>query len=53
MNYNSIKLIIDKKGKILPDNAAGGFDYNTGEIVLRDKPSVLSLEHESYHADNI
>lgn len=28
-----------------------GFDYNTGEIVLRDKPSVLSLEHESYHAE--
>lgn len=51
MNDNNIKLIIDKKGKILPDNAAGGFDYNTGEIVLRDKPSVLSLEHESYHAE--
>ncbi len=51
MEDNNIKLIIDRKGKILPDNAAGGFNYNTGEIVLRDNPSLLSLEHESYHAE--
>jgi hypothetical protein len=51
MEANDIKLIIDKKGEILPDYAAGGFDYNKGEIVLRDNPSLLSLQHESFHAE--
>lgn len=33
------------------ENEAGGFNYNTGKIVLRDNPFLLSLEHESYHAE--
>lgn len=50
MNDNNIKFIIDRKGKILPEYAAGGFNYETGEIVLRNNPSFLSLQHESFHA---
>lgn len=51
LKTKNIKLIIDKKGNILPNYAAGGFDYIKGEIVLRDNPSFLSLQHESYHAE--
>lgn len=48
--FYRIKFILDRKGKILPNNAAGGFNFETKEIVLRGKPSYLSLQHESYHA---
>jgi hypothetical protein len=50
MNGKGIKVVIDKKGKILPDFAAGGFDPRTGQIVLKKNPTSLSAMHESYHA---
>ncbi|MDH6373847.1 hypothetical protein M2444_005690 [Paenibacillus sp. PastF-3] len=50
MNGKSIKVVIDEKGKILPDFAAGGFDPRTGQIVLKKDPTYLSAMHESYHA---
>ncbi|OMD59511.1 hypothetical protein BSK48_29960 [Paenibacillus odorifer] len=50
MNLNNIKVIIDKKGTILPEKAVGGFNPNTGQIVLRPEASYLSVVHESYHA---
>jgi hypothetical protein len=50
MNGKGIKVVIDEKGKILPDFAAGGFDPRTGQIVLKKDPTYLSAMHESYHA---
>ncbi len=50
MNLNNIKVIMDKKGTILPEKAVGGFNPNTGQIVLRPDASYLSVVHESYHA---
>ncbi|MEB9897314.1 zincin-like metallopeptidase toxin domain-containing protein [Bacillus cereus] len=50
MNDIGIKVILDKKGKILPGNVAGGFDPYTGQMVLRPDASLLSALHESYHA---
>lgn len=50
MNVKNIKVVIDEKGKILPDFAAGGFDPKTGQIVLKKEPTYLSAMHESYHA---
>jgi hypothetical protein len=50
MNANGIKVIIDKNGSILPERAVGGFNPNTGQIVLRPDASLLSALHESFHA---
>jgi hypothetical protein len=50
MNEKNIKVIVDKNGSILPKQAAGGFNPNTGEIVLRPNASYLSAAHESFHA---
>ncbi|WP_052410129.1 zincin-like metallopeptidase toxin domain-containing protein [Paenibacillus durus] len=50
MKAKNIKVIVDKKGTILPEKAVGGFDPNTGQIVLRPDASYLSAVHESYHA---
>ncbi|WP_432777150.1 zincin-like metallopeptidase toxin domain-containing protein [Brevibacillus gelatini] len=50
MSANNINVVIDKKDKILPSNAAAGFNPETGEIVLRREPTYLSALHESYHA---
>lgn len=50
MNEKGIKVLVDKKGKILPSFAAAGFDYNTGRIIIRKNPSLVSLYHEGYHA---
>lgn len=50
MNKINVKVIFDKKGKLLPAKAAGGFDPDTGQIVLRNEASYLSSLHESYHA---
>lgn len=50
MNENGIKVVVDKSGKILPSNVAAGFDYNTGQVVIRNNPSLVSLYHEGFHA---
>ncbi|MBY7736396.1 WXG100 family type VII secretion target [Paenibacillus polymyxa] len=50
MDALEIKVLIDKKDKILPESAAAGFNPATGEIVLRKEPTNLSAIHESYHA---
>ncbi|MGE7753339.1 zincin-like metallopeptidase toxin domain-containing protein [Lysinibacillus fusiformis] len=50
MSANNIKVVIDKKGNILPSNAAAGFNPELGQIVLRREPTALSALHESYHA---
>ncbi|MBJ8029922.1 hypothetical protein JDS96_18885 [Bacillus cereus group sp. N21] len=50
MSENNIKVVLDKKENILPSSAAAGFDPQTGQIVLRRKPTYLSALHESYHA---
>ncbi|MFN2748265.1 zincin-like metallopeptidase toxin domain-containing protein, partial [Bacillus sp. z60-18] len=50
MHEQNIKVIIDKKDNILPNNVAAGFNPETGEIVLRREPTYLSALHESYHA---
>ncbi|MGW9526792.1 WXG100 family type VII secretion target [Paenibacillus terrae] len=50
MNAIDVKVLIDKKGAILPEKAVGGFNPNTGQIVLRPDASYLSAIHESYHA---
>ncbi|PZT52165.1 WXG100 family type VII secretion target [Paenibacillus silvae] len=50
MNEQNIKVVIDGKGKILPEYVAGGFDPKTGQIVLKKEPTYLSAMHESYHA---
>ena len=50
MNEKGIKVVIDKKGKILPTNVAAGFNYSTGQVIIRNKPSLISLYHEGFHA---
>lgn len=50
MNLNNIKVIMNKKGTNLPEKAAGGFNPNIGNIVLRPVATYLSAVHESYHA---
>jgi WXG100 family type VII secretion target len=50
MNAIDVKVIIDKKGAILPEEAVGGFNPSTGQIVIRPDASYLSAIHESYHA---
>ncbi|MBD8499953.1 hypothetical protein IFO66_16785 [Paenibacillus sp. CAU 1523] len=50
MNESGFKVVMDKKGRILPINVAGGFDPYTGQMVLRPHASYLSALHESYHA---
>ena len=50
MNNQGIKVVVDVKGNKLPNGMAAGFNYKTGEIVIRKKPSMLSLQHESFHA---
>ncbi|MCX2824475.1 zincin-like metallopeptidase toxin domain-containing protein [Bacillus pseudomycoides] len=50
MNEIGIKIILDKKEKILPRNVARGFDPYTEQMVLRTDASLLSALHESYHA---
>lgn len=50
MNDIDVKVLIDKKGAILPEKAVGGFNPSTGQIILRPDASYLSAIHESYHA---
>ncbi|HEY2495016.1 MAG TPA: zincin-like metallopeptidase toxin domain-containing protein [Paenibacillus sp.] len=50
INGKGIKVIIDKKGNMLPDDVAAGFDPYTGGIILRRDPTYLGVIHESYHA---
>lgn len=49
-NHN-IGFAIDKKKKILPVFAAGGFDPYTRKVILRENPTYLSLRHERFHAE--
>lgn len=35
MNEKGIKVIVDKRGKVLPSKVVAGFDYSTGQIVIR------------------
>ncbi|RSU08814.1 Rhs core protein [Vagococcus entomophilus] len=48
---NGVKLTIDKKGKILPANVDGGFNFKTGKIVLPKNPTQIALHHEGFHAE--
>lgn len=50
MNEIGIKVIPDKKERLLSDDVAAGFDPYIGRIVLRRNPTYLSAMHESYHA---
>ena len=50
MHEQGIKVTIDQKGKLLPPNVVAGFDYGTGNIVIRKNPTVVSLYHEGFHA---
>ncbi len=50
MKEQNIKVVIDGKGKILPEYVAGGFDPKNGQIVLKKEPTYLSAMHGSYHA---
>lgn len=51
LNKHDIGFVIDTKNRILPSFAAGGFNPHTGELVLREHPTYLSLRHESFHAE--
>lgn len=51
LEKHNIKVIIDKKNKLLPHFAAGGFNPNLGQVVLRRNPTYLSLRHENFHAE--
>lgn len=51
MKSKGIPVIVDKKGKILPNGVAAGFDYTKGKIVIRKNPTIISLDHEAYHAE--
>lgn len=49
-NEQGINVVEDLKGNILPPDVAAGFDYSTGVIVIRQKPTLPSLYHEGFHA---
>ncbi|MCM1056092.1 MAG: DUF6531 domain-containing protein [Firmicutes bacterium] len=51
MRERGIKVIIDKKGRVLQDSRVAGFDYSKGIIYIKKKPGVLDLYHEGYHAE--
>jgi hypothetical protein len=51
MKSKGTDVIVDKKGKILNGNLAAGFDFSTGKIYIRNKPGVIDLYHEGYHAE--
>lgn len=51
LSKHNVGFIIDIKNKILPQFAAGGFNPYTGEVVLRENPTYLSLRHENFHAE--
>lgn len=44
-----IKVVVDKKGKVLNGNKAAGFDYSTGTVYIKKKAGVIDLYHEGYH----
>ncbi|RXJ13577.1 hypothetical protein ETJ91_25195 [Bacillus albus] len=46
-----IKVNIDKKGTILPNNVEAAFDFVNGNIYLKKKPSVINMHHEGFHAE--
>ncbi|WP_243763798.1 zincin-like metallopeptidase toxin domain-containing protein [Bacillus sp. XF8] len=46
-----IKVNIDKKGNVLPENVEAAFDFVNGEIYLRKNPSVINIHHEGFHAE--
>ncbi|HHP1048960.1 zincin-like metallopeptidase toxin domain-containing protein [Bacillus thuringiensis] len=46
-----IKVNIDKKGTILPNNVEAAFDFVNGDIYLKKKPSVINMHHEGFHAE--
>lgn len=46
-----IKVNIDKKGAILPENVEPAFDFINGNIFLKKKPSVINMHHEGFHAE--
>lgn len=50
MRKQGIQVSVDLKGKRLPEGIAAGFEYTTGEIVIRKNPTLLSLQHEGLHA---
>ena len=49
MNSLGIKVVVDKKGKVLNGNKAAGFDYSTGTVYIKKKAGVIDLYHEGYH----
>jgi len=49
-NGLEVKIVIDPTGRGIPNGAAAAFDYTTGTIYLRNKPTMLELFHESMHA---
>jgi len=51
MISKGIPVIVDKKWKILPNSVAAGFDFSNGTIVIRKDPTLISLDHEGYHAE--
>jgi hypothetical protein len=50
MESLGIKVIVDKKGRMLPHFAEAAFDYNSATIILRKEATNLAALHESYHA---
>ncbi|WP_459503641.1 zincin-like metallopeptidase toxin domain-containing protein [Bacillus sp. C1] len=46
-----IKVNMDKKGNVLPENVEAAFDFVNGEIYIRKNPSVINIHHEGFHAE--
>jgi hypothetical protein len=49
-NQRGISVIVDTKETKLPSEAAAAFEREKAEIIIRKKPTLLSLYHEGFHA---
>ena len=51
MNSRGIGVVVDKKSKIIKDEALAGFDYDRGNIYIKKDTGLLELYHDWYHAE--
>ena len=51
VNSRGIGVVVDKKSKIIKDEALAGFDYDRGNIYIKKDTGLLELYHEWYHAE--
>ena len=52
MGKKNVKVVVDKKGRVLGYDKAAGFSAQEGKIYISKKPALVDMYHESFHAEH-